>query len=100
MSKIDIVNDSCANHWRVLFQTLGTNIGPKGATRKKIVKTGFKVIFKHLIPETLAYMSYISQFDETCSKRDMTYMKKLPRHEVLHYAQEKGFNELDIYLSL
>jgi len=58
------------------------------------------VIIKHILPEQYGYLSYILQFDEKATKRDLTYMKKLSRQEILHYSQEKGFTPLDTMFAM
>jgi len=40
------------------------------------------------------------QFEEKATKRDLTYMKKLSRQEILHYSQEKGFTAKDTMFAL
>jgi hypothetical protein len=65
-----------------------------------MLKISFRVILKNLMPETLSYLMYINSFEDSVSKRDLTYMKKLSRPECIHYAQEKGVNKLDTYFAL
>ena len=62
-----------------------------------MLKTAFKVIISTVMPEQLGYLCYIMQFEEKASKRDLSYMKKLSRQEIIHYAKEKGFSPLDIW---
>lgn len=65
-----------------------------------MIKTAFKIILQHIMPDTLSYLCYICQFEEKATKRDVTYMKKLSRQELLHYAKEKGFTLWDTYCTL
>ena len=52
------------------------------------------------MPNMLTYMCYLSKYDEVATKRDLTFMKKMPRQEVMHYAKEKGFTPTDAYFAL
>mmetsp|Transcript_10860 Transcript_10860/g.9582 ORF Transcript_10860/g.9582 Transcript_10860/m.9582 type:complete len:194 (+) Transcript_10860:363-944(+) len=90
----------CKETWIRILESVGTNIGPMGAVRRNLLKTAFKVIIRHIIPETYGYLFHIMQFEEKATKRDLTYMKKLSRQEILHYSQEKGFTAKDTMFAL
>lgn len=71
----NFLDNKCVETWNKVIENVGANIGPRGATRLKLIKLGFKVIINHLMPDAFGYVCYLSQFDEIASKRDMAYMK-------------------------
>ncbi|CAI2385162.1 unnamed protein product [Moneuplotes crassus] len=90
----------CIEQWSRIMDSVGTNIGPIGTVRRKLLKTAFKLIIKCAMPQQVGYLCYITQFEEKASKREHTYMKKLSRQEILHYSKEKGFSPLDTMYAL
>lgn len=71
------------------------DIGPTGQLRRKLLKTSFKLILKYAVPDQIAFATYNAQFEQTATKRDFGFMKKLGRHELEHYCDEKGYKGLD-----
>jgi hypothetical protein len=71
----NLLDNKCVETWDKVMDSVGANIGPRGATRLKLIKLGFKVIINHLMPDGFGYLCYLSQFDEIASKRDMGHMK-------------------------
>lgn len=93
MSSVDKGFDEKA--WKKALELSDVEIGPVGQLRTKLIKTSFKVILKYIIPDQLAYVSYMAEFPKVATKRDLGFMKKLTKLELEHYLDEKGFQGLD-----
>ena len=83
------------DHWRKVIQLSEVDIGPNGQLRRKLLKSSFKVIIKHIVPEQLAFPMYLAEFDRKATKRDLGFMKKFNRLELEHYLDEKDYQGFD-----
>lgn len=59
-----------------------------------------KILMKNIMPDILSYLCYMFQYEQRATKRDMTYMKKLSRQEIMHYVKEKDFTPIDAYFAM